>query len=447
MPYPERIKDASYTAPSGASISFDFEVVSRDISHRIGTFEFSGVNGTLHQDKGVSGEVYPLNVFIHGPDYDLEADRFITLAKETGPGFLFHPRWGKKRVQILSITQSENLVTEGGQAVFNVQFQETLEREFPKTGTAPQQKVTALADIAQTETINNFGNQVNVEDLADELAHEQEIILSAGKVNTALASITSGAQDIATQFRGYIDNVINNANEYVQLPFEYAFQITSAIRVVAEVPGRISSKLQGFKNLFDVLRLRDIYKESKPDSATNQNKNAVLVDELLGTAAVSASSESVNQAFNETSTLSRDSKGKAAITVPEVGTGFQSRDEVLSAVVYLRDNSQAITDMLDTGQVLFEDSLLSDSYIQSVQSYVPTWEVVSTVIKAGLDLSFSLPIKRSIILATSRTILDLVYEFYRNVDDTALDYLILTNALTGNDIIDVPRGKEIIFYE
>lgn len=441
MPYPERIKNASYTAPSGASISFDFEVVSREISHRIGTFEFSGVAGTLHQDKGISGEIYPLSVFVHGPDYDLEADRFITLAKETGPGSLFHPRWGKKRVQVLSITQSENLVTSAGQSSFDVEFQETLEREFPQIGSASQQKVTSLADDAQTTAINNYVDQINAEVLADELAHEQEIILSANKVDAALASVTSGDQEIATKFRGYIDNILNNSNEYVQDHFEYAFQITSAIRVVAEVPGRIGARLQGYKNLNDVLQLRDV------TAAINQGRNALLIDELLGTSSVSASAESVNQAFNETSTLSRDSKGKAVITVPEVGTGFQSRDEVLAAVIYLRDNSQAIIDMLDAGQVVFEDSLLSDSYIQSVQSYVPMWEVVSTVIKAGLDLSFALPIKRSIILATSRTILDLAFEFYGNVDNTTLDYLILTNALTGNDIIDVPRGTEVFFYE
>lgn len=441
MPYPERIKDAVYTSPSGATQKFDFEVVSREINHRIGTFEFSGVNGTLHQDKGVSGEIYPLTVFIHGPDYDTAADRFVQLLKETGAGFLFHPRWGKRRVQVLSITQSENLVERGGQATFDVQFQETLEREFPKTGTAPQQKVTALADDAQSALIDFYTTDVNVEDLADELAHEQEIILSANKVDAALASITSTDQEIAATFRDHINNVLDNANEYVQEPFEYATQITSAIRVVSEVPGRIGSKLQGFKNLLDVLKLRDV------TAAINQARNAILVDELVGTAAIISASESVNQGLNETSTIARDSKGKATITVPSVDTGFQSREEVLSAVVYLRDNSNDLINELDAGQVLFEDSLLSESYIQSVQSYVPTWGVVGTVIKAGLDLSFSLPIKRSIVLSTSRTILDLCYEFYKNVSDTTLDYLILTNSLTGNDIIEVPRGKEIIFYE
>lgn len=440
MPDSERLlTNASYSAPSGESISFDFEELSRDITHRIGTFEFSGVNGTLHQDKGVSGEVYPLTVYIHGPDYDIEADRFIDMAKETGPGFLFHPRWGKRRVQILSITQAENFTRRGGQAVFTVQFQETLEREFPKTGVAFQ--ITALADDAQEAAIDNFGDQVDVVDLADGLAHEQEITASANKVNDALESVASADPSVAERFRERIDNVLSKASEYVQEPFEYATQITSAIRVISEVPGRISSKIAGFKNLLDVLDLRDI------TEATNQSRNALLVDELVGTLAVVTASESINQAFSETSTVSRDARGKATITVPDVDTGFQSREEVLSAVIYLRDNSKKLVDMLDAGQVVFEDSLLSETYIQSVQSYLSAWNVAGAVISAGLGLSFSLPIKRSIVLATDRTILDLCYEFYRNVDDITLDYLILTNSLAGDDIIAVPQGREVIFYE
>ncbi len=440
MPYPERLKDASYTSPSGASIAFDFEVVSRDITHRIGTFEFSGVNGTLHQDKGVSGEVYPLTIYIHGPDYDLEADRFVELTKETGNGFLYHPRWGKKRVQILSVTQSENMVSEAGQATFNVQFQETLEREFPKTSTASQQLVTALADDAQAEAIDNFADQIDV-DLLDEPDFEDEIISSANKVSDTLSSIASATQETAATFRENIDNIINNANAYVQAPFEYATQITSAIRVVTEVPGRISSRLQGFKNLLNTVNLRSI------TDAVSQTKNALLIDELLGTAAISAASESINQTLNESSKISRDSKGKATVFVPDVDAGFKTRDEVLSAVVFLQNNANDLINKLDEGQALFKSTLLSETYIQTVKSYVSTWRVSATVIKAGLDLSFSLPIKRSIILPAPRTILDLSYEFYKNIDDVTLDYLILTNCLTSDEIIEVPRGKEIIFYE
>ncbi len=440
MPYPDRLIDASYTSPSGRQISFDFEALSREVSHRIGTFEFSGVNGTLHQDKGVSGELYPMVVFIHGPDYDIQADRFLEISKESGPGFLTHPRWGRRRVQILSITQSENLVQRGGQAVFNVQMQETLEREFPKTGTVTTQAISDLADSWQSFAIDNYVDQVNPGELADQQKLEQDIILSANVADNALSSIVSSAQDVAATFRGYIDNILDNANDYVQEPFEYATQITSAVRVVAEVPGRISSKLQGIKNMLNVINLREV------TSAINQVRNSLSIDGLLGMAGIVSVSEMINQALGLTSTISRDSRGRATITVPTADSGFQTRSEVLAAVVYLQENSIELINTLDAGQELFEDSLISDAYIQTVQSYVPSWQVVSAVIKAGLDLSFSLPVKRSIILANSRTILDLSFEFYRNIDDVTLNYLIQTNALTGNDIIEVPRGREVIFY-
>jgi len=441
MPYYERLKDAFYTSPSGFEISFDFEELRRDISHRIGSFEFSGINGTLHQDKGISGEVYPLRMFIHGPDYDIQADKFIIMSKEIGPGFLNHPRYGKKRVQLLSVAQTENLAERSGQAIFDVEFQETLEREFPLTGVASQQQVSDFADDFQTSAIDNFTNQVNVENLVDELSHEQSIILSANIVDEALASITSIDQEIAATFRSYIDNILNKAGDYVQEPFEYATQITSAIRVISEIPGRISAKLNGFKNLLTVLKLKDV------QNAITQTKNSLLVDELVGTMAIVVASESVNSGLNETSTISRDSKGRATITVPDVDSGFQTRSEVLSSIVYLQDHSNELINFLDTGQALFENNVLSDSYIQSVQSYAPMWKVVGTVIKAGLDISFSLPVKRIIKISRSRTILDLCYEFYKNIDDITLDYFILTNSLSGNEIIEVPAGKGVIIYE
>ena len=211
--------------------------------------------------------------------------------------------------------------------------------------------------------------------------------------------------------------------------------------MVTEIPGRISSRLQGVQNLLSVINLRSI------TGAVSQTKNALFLDELVGASAIAAASECINQTFNSTSKLSRDSRGKAIVSVPDADTGFQTRDEVLSAVIFLQNNSNDLINKLDEGQTLFKSTLLSETYIQTVKSYMSTWLIAGTVIKAGLDLSFSLPIKRSIVLSTSRTILDLSYEFYKNIDDITLDYLILTNSLAGDDIIEVPRGKEIIFYE
>lgn len=439
--YANRLNDATYTSPSGRTAVFDFEELSREVAHRIGTFQFSGVNGTLHQDRGVNGEVYPLTIYLHGQDYDKAADDFFDMAKEIGPGYLNHPRWGRRRVQILSVSQDENLVTSGGQARLVVQFQETLEREFPKTAASPQAMVAALADAAQADAIANYAEQVDISSVQQAVSLAQDIIGAVETVKGTLENVASLGADVAGKFRGYIDTISNNISDMVQYPYEFATNITSAIRVVAEVPGRISSKMQGFQNMIDAISLNDIINPGV------DCKNCALVNELIGTMGVVGASESVNNGLADVSTINRNQAGKATITVPDADTGFQTRGEVLAAVNYIQQNANTIINYCDTNQGVFEDNILSESYIQTVQSYVPVWMVAGTVIKAAIDISFTLPVKRTKVLASAKTILDLCYEFYRNIDDATLDYFILTNGLAGDTIIQVPMGMEVVFYE
>ena len=89
---------------------------------------------------------------------------------------------------------------------------------------------------------------------------------------------------------------------------------------------------------------------------------------------------------------------------------------------------------------------MSENYYQSAESYISSWDIASITIKAGLEVSFSLPVKVSFFTNRARTILDLCYELYQNIDDDILEYFIKTNGLTGEEIIMVPQGTEIIYY-
>jgi len=48
-------------------------------------------------------------------------------------------------------------------------------------------------------------------------------------------------------------------------------------------------------------------------------------------------------------------------------------------------------------------------------------------------------------LSRDRTIIDLVGELYGNIDDE-LDFFINSNNLSGNEILELPKGKEIVYY-
>jgi len=60
-------------------------------------------------------------------------------------------------------------------------------------------------------------------------------------------------------------------------------------------------------------------------------------------------------------------------------------------------------------------------------------------------LSFSLKQERSIVLDRARTIVDISAELYGEVD-AQLDFLINSNNLSGSEILEVPKGREIVYY-
>ena len=71
----------------------------------------------------------------------------------------------------------------------------------------------------------------------------------------------------------------------------------------------------------------------------------------------------------------------------------------------------------------------------------------AVAITAGflVEISFTLKQESIIILDRPRTIVDLVAELYGTVDDE-LDFFITSNNLSGSEILELPKGREIVYY-
>lgn len=71
----------------------------------------------------------------------------------------------------------------------------------------------------------------------------------------------------------------------------------------------------------------------------------------------------------------------------------------------------------------------------------------AAALAAGLlvEVSFTLRQERSIILDRNHTIVDLVGELYGRIDEE-LDFFINSNNLTGSEILELPEGKEVVYY-
>lgn len=62
-----------------------------------------------------------------------------------------------------------------------------------------------------------------------------------------------------------------------------------------------------------------------------------------------------------------------------------------------------------------------------------------------VEYSFSLIQERRLVLGRARTIIDLAGQLYGSVDDK-LDTMIDINGLSGDEIVEVPAGREITYY-
>jgi hypothetical protein len=62
-----------------------------------------------------------------------------------------------------------------------------------------------------------------------------------------------------------------------------------------------------------------------------------------------------------------------------------------------------------------------------------------------IEYSFSLIQERRIVLGRPRTIIDLAGQLYGSVDDK-LDAMIDVNGLSGDEIVELPAGREIVYY-
>lgn len=85
----------------------------------------------------------------------------------------------------------------------------------------------------------------------------------------------------------------------------------------------------------------------------------------------------------------------------------------------------AIVDTGETYQALQESVALSTGFL--------------------VALSFTLVQERRFFLKRSRNYVELVAELYGTVDDR-LDFFINTNGLSGDEMIELPAGREIVYY-
>ncbi len=427
MTWEGRLREAAYTPPSGARLTFTYVDLSTAFDRNTAAFTFPGVDGTYVQDLGTSARRFPFRVIFWGDNHDTEAQTFADALAEPGRGKLDHPRKGTVTVVPFgTITEREDLVTAANQTVFDVVFWEANLDLFPSGSADPASTVRALSDATNTAAAETLAGAIGGGSAVDVATFRARYETALGATRSALGDVAALESDTLRQFNAIADSIEQGLDTFVDQPLALFAQTQQLIQTPSTFVQAIGARVDAYGGLVDTLT-----SANNPDKAVRPSPVEFRADELYNVASVTGvalSAVSAAQGSTDDAVSSR---------------GFRFRREAIAAAEAVVAQFEQVEAWREQNYAAF--SADDPSTVDTGETYTQLQGAVADTVGLLVTLSFELQQERRIRLGRSRAIIDLVGELYGEVD-SRLDFFIDTNDLSGNDIVELPAGREVVYY-
>jgi prophage DNA circulation protein len=438
----DRIKPAAYTSPvSKTRILFDFADVGRGFTLRGTQFDFPDVDDSYIQQRGVGSRKYPLACFFTGKDCDRQATAFEAALLEPGIGKLEHPLYGTiPVVPFGDVDRSDALVTAANQSVVSVTFFTTVGAIYPSaTGSALNEITAAIADFNVALSQQFVGN-TNLHGIGNKLAAINTFRAFLKKVKSSLKKASNAIAKVRKDFANAVAEINEGMDVLIGAPLLLAQQCANLVQAPGRALAGLESRLEGY----DILLKSVIASvEGAPDKLltnssillSHQTKvaNNFHISSVFAMSAVSGTIVSVTS-----QPIGRATQGLAS--------SFSTRGQVLEAAEALLNQIDSLMVWREAGfEALAGVNTDPTFQIDTGEAYLALQNAATLAAGYLIQASFSLLPERVMIVDRDRTIIDLCAELYGSVDDK-LDLFISTNKLTGDEVLEVPKGRRIVYY-
>jgi len=405
MSWQDRIRQGAYTSPLGTRTVFQFENVSYSFDKKTTGFEFPNFNGTYVQESGNTGRRFPLRIIFSGDDYDLEAKAFEETLLERGIGKLEHPVYGVKDViPFGAISRRDDLKTAANQAFFDITFWETIELIFPEEQDDPASSVETSVDEYNVAAGNQLENSTDLTGAVNQAKAKGNFTRALDSVKGGLQKVADTQADVTRQFNTIYNSINTGIDTLIGQPLTLAAQTVQLVQAPARALTSIQARLEAYKNLAENLIATGTAADSNDFHVNDMYASTHVTGQILSV---------INNEF--------DTKTEAIAAAESIISLFDS-------LVVWRDDNFAALEQIDQGEAY-----------QKLQG--------SVAIAAGflVQISFTLKQERIVVLDRNRSIIDTVAELYGDVDNY-LDFFINSNDLTGSEILELPKGRSIVYY-
>lgn len=415
----DRLKEAAYTSPGGVRITFTYENVSRSTTKRTAAFEFPGVNDAYVQDNGFGARRYPMRCIFWGDNHDRIATAFEAALLEPGRGRLEHPLYGTFDViPFGDVDRRDDLKDAANETIVDVTFWTTTGAVYPSSLISPKNEILAALDGFNVAAANEFATATDVSTAVAKANLKTKINQLLTKVSRFLSDLAAVNTAVLHDFHDAQSAINFGLDVLVGQPLQLALQMSNMITAPARAVGGIQSRLDAYGRLAESITASAESSGSGDDTplarARVQALNAFAADDLVAMTAVSGSVLAV------------------------LDSVFQTKPQALTA-------AEEVLAQLDVVVAWRETRFDGLRIIDSGAAYQALQQSVALVAGYLIEISSTLLNERRFVLDRQRTIIDVAAELYGSVDDR-LDFLISTNELSGEELLELQPGRVIKYY-
>lgn len=430
-----RLREASYKAPNGKLIKFDYEEVSRKFEARGTIHEFPGINQAYVQRTGFGSRKYQIRAFFHGSMCDIEAGYFEYALTLDGIGELNHPVYGSglKVVPFGEIERRDDLVKQANQAIVDVTFWTTTGVPYPITGINTENEIRSQVAGYDIEKVQEFKDKFeNFPDSKKNMG-VKSFLNWLDNVNRKMTETSNAIAEKRRQMQDGINLLNRTMDTLIGMPIMLAQQVLGLMKAPGEAFYALSDRLDIYSQIVDGI-ISDTM--AQPAKILASAHGLAIKPAQLANGFHSADlfvSGALGGLLLTTLSSQYASKQQALDTAAEVEALFSKvngwRDEQITALSHPTTGLRSLAASVDAGD-----------------SFQKLYLARSSTMARLVEVSFSLYAERAITLDRPRSLIDLCAELYSDISVERLDFFINTNRIAGDEFLEIPEGRRIVYY-
>ena len=381
---------------------YDDKAIVKDVEYNLSEFNFPNVEGTFVDRRLRKGNRYSMTIVFQGANHLNEVARFENSAKDRRPWVVEHPKYGRLNVQPASLNFNDETLNF---TKITGTLLETILRGVPTITINPTDEIENLKRIAFDSGALLF-------------ASEPPIPQNMAVANASFyaSGVNSGALQIQTE--NYF-NLFNDANAAILNATAQPLAAIRALQAVIGAPAQftlaVRQRLQIFTNQLNLL----LGTLSNINSQANKFQFEITTGSLITSMCSAASTPQPQDYVNMVDVLN-----------------------VVDIILTAQSNFIASLDQLQT-----DNGGNTDSYVPGFEFITDVTNVVNYTVSELFEIAISAQQERSILCDSDTNVILLAHRFYGLLlDDSTIQRVMDNNSIGLNEILDVKKGRKILYY-